>query len=312
MKPGRSSRTAEYMAFFRALESTRPPELRLFSDPFAVHFLRPSLRAAIRLAAIPVLHAFVARYADRRLPGARTSAIARTRWLDEVVVESLQRGLTQVVILGAGFDSRAYRLPALASATVFEVDHPNTLALKRARLLEALPRMPENVRFVEIDFNRDSLPEVLRNVNFDSSRTVLFLWEGVTNYLTQDAVSLVLRFVATCAPGSRLVFTYVHAGALDGSVVFDGAPKILRDVTRIGEPWTFGLLPESVAAFLREHHLVLDRDAGARLYRAQFFGPSAAQMRGYDFYHVALAHVPHEQETPTGLESQPSEEHPDA
>jgi methyltransferase (TIGR00027 family) len=292
MKPGRSSRTAEYMAFFRALESLRPPGARLFTDPFAFYFLRSSLRAAIRLARIPLLSSAVAGYADRRLPGARTSAIARTRWIDDVVCQSLQDGFSRIVILGAGFDCRAHRLPAIAAATVFEVDHPDTLALKRARLLEALPKTAENVRFVEIDFNRQSLQDVLGKLLSDSSRPALFLWEGVTNYLTQDSIDSVLRFVSTCAPGSRLVFTYVHAGALDGSVHFEGAPQILRDVAQIGEPWTFGLFPEAVPAFLRERNLILDRDASARDYRAQYFSARADQMRGYDFYHVALAHVP--------------------
>jgi methyltransferase (TIGR00027 family) len=296
MKPDRSSRTAEYMAFFRACESVRPARLRLFSDPFAVHFLRSSLRAAVWCSRLPVLDAVTRWYADRRLPGARTSGIARTRLIDEVLSEGLRDRIHQIVILGAGFDCRAYRLPAMGSASVFEVDHPATLAWKLACLRRALPTRPQNIHYVPIDFNRDNLPQLLAAAGFDPSVPAAFLWEGVTNYLTSSAVDAVLLYVSSCSPGSRLIFTYVHSGALDASVYFEGAADLLLDVEKVGEPWTFGLHPAVVPDFLRERGLALDRDASAHEYRAQFYGTKALRMKGYDFYHVAIAHVPGKEE----------------
>jgi methyltransferase (TIGR00027 family) len=279
------------MAFFRAMESLRPADRRLFADPFAVHFVRPSLRKAVRLSRVPILHVVVNWLADHRAPGARTSAIARTRLIDDAL-GALSEEVTQVVILGAGFDCRAYRLPCLNRTTVFEVDHPATLALKLAGLRELLPKIPDNVRFVEIDFNHQTLPEALRRATFQSSRPALFLWEGVTNYLMPEAVDSVLRCVASCSPSSQVIFTYVHSGVLDGSVRFEGVTHLLRDVARLGEPWTFGLSPNQVASFLRERGLCLDRDLSAREYRSRYFGAVAQRMKGYDFYHVAIAHVP--------------------
>jgi methyltransferase (TIGR00027 family) len=294
MEPDRASRTAEYVAFYRALESARDASRRLFDDRFAVHFLRPLLRRAVSWSRLPILGAVVPWYSDRRLPGARTSAIARTRLIDLALRDGLALGIDQVVILGAGFDCRAYRLSDLAAATVFEVDHPATLAVKRRRLGRALDPVPENVRFVAIDFNRQQLPDALAEAGLDCARPALFLWEGVTNYLTADAVDSVLRFIAGCAATSRLVFTYVHRGALDGSVAFADAPALLRSVARLGEPWTFGLDPAELPAYLRDRGLNLERDAGAREYRAQCYGPRGQQMKGYDFYHVAVASVPAE------------------
>ncbi len=292
MTPSHASRTAEYMAFFRALESARPPRKRLFVDSYARHFLRPSLRKAVFLSRIPVLGAFVSWYADRRLPGARTSAIARTRLIDEVLCQALVDGIRQIVILGAGFDCRAYRLPEAHSAIAFEVDHPVTLAVKVMYLRQVIPQMPPNVHFVEIDFNRQTVPAVLAEAGLDSELPALFLWEGVTNYLTHDAVDSVLRYVGTRAPGSRVVFTYVDRGALDGSVHFEGAADLLHDVARLGEPWTFGFCPSQVRDFLGNRGLELDLDAGAREYRAQYLGPRGQKAKGYEFYHVAIAHVP--------------------
>lgn len=292
MKPLAPSRTAEYMAFFRALESLRPASRRLFADPFAEHFIRPSLRRALRLSRLPVVGRFVDWYADRRLPGARTSAIARTRLIDDALLPALQTGIGQVVILGAGFDCRGYRLAPLRAATVFEVDYPATLGSKLSGLRQIVSDLPEHVRFVEIDFNQQGLPEVLSRAGFDPWRAAVFLWEGVTNYLTADAVDAVLHFVAACHSGTRLIFTYVDSAVLDGGVRFQGAARILEDVARLNEPWTFGLSPDQVPAFLCERGLSLHCDFSADEYRKLYFGAASQWMKGYEFYHVAVAQVP--------------------
>ena len=296
MKRYQPSRTAEYMAFFRALESVRLADQRLFAGPFAVHFVRPSLRRSIWFCRLPILAHLVSWYADRRLPGARTSAVARTRLIDDTLCGALREDIRQLVILGAGFDCRAYRLLYLNRTTVLEVDHPATLAIKLACLREVLPKVPDNVRFVEIDFNHQALQEALKHGGFQSSQPAVFLWEGVTNYLTPEAVDSVLRYVASCSPGSRVIFTYVHSGILNGSADFEGAGRLLHDVAGLDQPCTVGVSPHQLAEFLHQRGLCLDRDLSAREYRSQYFGAAAERMKGYDFYHVAIAYVPERME----------------
>jgi methyltransferase (TIGR00027 family) len=287
-----SSRTAEHMAFFRALESQRPPRKRLFNDPYAAGFLSPGFRRALRLASVPLLSRAVPWLADVIVPGARSSGIARTRWIDDALVAALAKEIRQVVILGAGFDCRAFRIPELRAARIFEVDHPQTFATKRAQLAQFIEREPPNLTFVQIDFNRQSLEDVLRQAGFDPSQRSIFLWEGVTNYLTAEAVAAVLRFVASCAAGTELIFTYVHRSALDHSATFPDADKLLSSLEKIGEPWTFGLLPEEVSGFLTKTGLRLRQDVGSCDYRAQFMGQRGRHMKGYEFYRVAVADVP--------------------
>jgi methyltransferase (TIGR00027 family) len=291
MHANRASRTAEYMAFFRAMESVRPNGRTLFVDPLAERFVSAGLRRAVRASRWRVPAALVNWYADWRLPGARTSAIARTKLIDDALRDALQEGIQQVVILGAGFDCRAYRLEALRNVKVFEVDHPSTLAKKVEILAEVLPEIPKTVRFAETDFNRRPLKNVLTEVGFEPSLRTVFLWEGVTNYLTEEAVDSVMRYVATCCASSRIIFTYVDDGLLDGSVRFEGGDRLLRDVEKLGEPWTFGIVPGELAEFLRRRGLRLERDWSAVEYRRECFGEEAREMKGYEFYHVAVGRV---------------------
>jgi O-methyltransferase involved in polyketide biosynthesis len=114
------------------------------------------------------------------------------------------------------------------------------------------------------------------------------LWEGVTNYLTEDAVARVLAWVGSTAAGSAIAFTYVHRGVIDGSARFDGGAQIVRSVQRLGEPWTFGLAPHEVGAFVARAGLALREDLGADDYRRRYLGGAH---RGYAFYRVAVAGV---------------------
>jgi methyltransferase (TIGR00027 family) len=129
----RASFTAETMALQRAFESHRPAKSRLFTDPYADAFLRPWMRALATASAIPILRGVATRLFDAKTgPGPRPSAIICTRVIDDVLVDIVNRaeGCCQVIILGAGFDTRAYRLSALATARVFELDHPATQQAK--------------------------------------------------------------------------------------------------------------------------------------------------------------------------------------
>ena len=235
------SRTAEYMAMFRASEHAKGAGRRVFTDPLAVALLPGSLRLPAKLLAVRPVGGMLNRYIDGRWPGARTSGIARTRLIDDWIEESTGQA-EQVVLLGAGFDTRAWRLAALDGVRVFEVDHPATAKVKRERLQAAGADL-NRVTFVAVDFEIDDFEQRLRDAGFDPARRTIVVWEGVSQYLTGDAVCAVIRWAGRLAPRSRFIFTYVHEGAIDGSVAFDGADKVIAKVDVSGEPWRFGLLP---------------------------------------------------------------------
>jgi methyltransferase (TIGR00027 family) len=285
----RGSQTAEVMALFRALETVAPPRDRLFADVYAERFLRPSGRFLVSLARLQPVRRGILRIIDRKWLGARTSAIARTRLADDWLQNALRNGARQVLILGAGFDMRAYRLPEIGAARVFEVDHPFTQAAK-IRLISRQAGHHAVVTHVPVDFNRQTLDAALRGSDFDSNARSIVLWEGVTNYLTEAAVDATLRTIAvSVSPESELFLTYVHRGLLDGTRRFDGGAEILQRVREVGEPWTCGFEPSEMPAYLMTRGFALIEDLSADDYRARYFGDAARSMTGYSFYRAVLA-----------------------
>ena len=284
----RSSLTAEYMALFRALESSRPPNSRLFYDPFAHLFLHQWRKALYAIAQVGFGRRFVETLLDHNAPGARAAGIARTRWIDDEATQALAY-VPQLVLLGAGFDARAYRLPSAQRANTFELDHRETSHTKQTALQRQVGRFA-NVQFVHIDFNRESLTEVLHRAGFKSDQPACFIWEGVTNYLTPEAVDRALREIAQAAAGSILLFTYVHRDVLEEPRRFFGAEKLMSRLRSYGEPWTFGLHPQEVPVYLAERGLRLMKDLSvADVW--QRAGRSNSGTRGYEFYRLASASV---------------------
>jgi len=285
----RSSFTAETVALQRAFESARPAQERLFCDPYAVAFLRPGLRVLAAAARTRLLRrAAVGLYDAVAGPGPRPSAVARTRFIDEQIAAAVEPG-GQCVLLGAGFDARPHRLSGLAGCRVFEVDHPATQAVKRA-VLGRLGVPGGHVRYVPVDFEVDDLASALREAGFDSAVPAVFVWEGVTNYLTRAAVAATLDTVHyLAAAGSRLVLTYVDRRALVEPSPFPEARRWVRGVARAGEPWTFGLLPEEATEFFAEHGFWVRVDTST--YDAGRVWFDGRRERGSRLYRIAVADV---------------------
>jgi methyltransferase (TIGR00027 family) len=285
------SRTARSMAAFRALESAKPVNERLFTDRYSTRFLPSFQRLLVASAKVSALRRLVERYADRRVPGARTSGIARTRLLDDWLYEDVSNGARQVVVLGAGFDCRALRLSALESIPVFEIDRPAMIGRKN-RVLAREDMARRNIRRVPVDFLKESFADSLFKAGFAKEIKTLFLLEGVTNYLNAGSVAAVFDFVAGNAPaGSRIAFTYVHADAVGGRFQSAGLQPLLQSLRRGGEPWTFGFVPEALPDYLREHGLALIADLGAAEYRRRYWQTMPDRGVGYEFYRVARAEV---------------------
>jgi methyltransferase (TIGR00027 family) len=280
------------MAVQRALESTRPHSSRLFRDAFARQFVSRRWRLVLAASRLGVARRPVEALYDRVAgPGPRASAVARTRLIDDLVTDALSsHSIGQLVILGAGFDSRAWRLPGLGAVTVFEADHPATQQAKQ-QVLGSMSPSASRVRFVPVNFEQDDLGQALRAAGYRHGTPSLFVWEGVTNYLTPAAVDQTLGAVrGLAAGGSPVVFTYVDRAVVAGdSSRFPEARRWVEGVRRRGEPWRFGLDPAEVGEFLARRGFGLVGDLSTADAGERYFRPLGRRDRGSALYHVVTA-----------------------
>jgi len=249
------ARTAHLTAWARALGRLTAGEAAN-GDYLAGRVLLPYQRALNR---VPKLARWLL---ERGLPGAFGYFNARTQYFDEVLLEEARAGLEQVVILGAGFDSRSLRFrDAMPAARVFEVDMPEVLTLRTEHVVRN-QNTPASAIAVPIDFERDDLGEALRERGYASAARTLFLWEGVTYYLPEDAVKAVLSLVALhSGPGSTILFDYVTRAFVDGDYSGYGARRLADGWRRLGNVNRFGV--DDIAAFVHPIGLRVQSDIDA-------------------------------------------------
>jgi methyltransferase (TIGR00027 family) len=268
MKPGRASQTAVMVCMGRAVAHALALEPR-FSDPIAMALLPDGARTRAQrvIDGVPP-----ANFRERMVRGYLTRSapimIARTVAIDDAVRE---HPAPQLVILGAGLDSRAGRMAELRDTVVFEVDHPDTQQEKRARV-EALHPRAKAVRFVAVDFTRDSLEEALRAAGHDPARPTTWIWEGVVMYLTRTEIEASLRVIERLsAPGSRLIVAY-HRSAL---LLWLVGPFMRL----MGEPLRSAFTAEAMRELLGAHGFVVVRDEDVRTIASTLSAHVAASVR---------------------------------
>ena len=243
MKKRQASVTAQGIAFARALESSKPGGERICTDPLARRLISPWFYWLSRL---------FAGYAERKGPGVLGFLAVRCRYIDDYLEACLRAGIEQLVILGAGLDSRAYRIAGLKERIkLFEVDHPATQAVKCAKLTKLFGDLPAHVTYVPIDFDAETL-EKLFDFGYSPQSKTLFIWEGVVHYLTAEAVDQTLEFVQQhSGSGSSIIFDYVYTSALTAVHKRAEIVRMQRARRYTGEGLVFGIKEGQVGAFLR-------------------------------------------------------------
>lgn len=246
----RAAGTADGPMAIVAMEQAE--ERPLVRDDVAYRMATPVTRAVIAATRWAPVRRLMISGTEKQMPGLWGGMLCRKRYVEDCLRAALADGITAVVILGAGLDTLAYRLPELSGARVYEVDLPHNIDRKRARLRKLYGEVPGHVTLVPLDFDTEDLGTALTAQGHRMDTRTFFAWEAVTQYLTEDGVRATLGHISAAAPGSRLVFTYVRADFLDGGNLY-GA-KGAHDRFAGADPlWRFGLLPENVAPFLAEY-----------------------------------------------------------
>jgi methyltransferase (TIGR00027 family) len=273
-----SAQTAFGPMVIAATERYTPPPQRLIDDELAVQFLPPGMRLIVQACRWRRVHNLLVRTTDRSAPGMWGSMLCRKRYADDNVADALASGIGQVVILGAGLDTRAYRLVAPAGALAFELDQPTNTDYKLRRLRMIYGGVPQRVHVIPVDFEADDLATVLSSAGFEIKRPALFVWEAVTQYLTEQSVRATFTFLAKAPAGSRLIFTYVRADFLDGTNL-DDAQRLHERMTGKYDVWKFGIDPGKVDTLLREYGWVEREQVGPAEYTVRYLEPAGRDLK---------------------------------
>ena len=284
MRKNQTSITAAGIAVMRAVESEKPEDERICYDPYARKFIPAWMYY--------VLGFFIkSGYAEWRGPGVNGFLAARDRYIDDTLQDFLDEGIDQLVILGAGYDSRAYRFE-LNGVKTFEVDHPATQEDKLTKLKAVFGKVPEHVIYVPVDFNTQSLEERLLACGYDPTRKTLFIWQGVTMYLNRDAVDSTLDLVVQhSGPGSAIVFDYLYRSLLDGVQKQNEIDNMRRYRFMTGEGLTFGIPEGTVEAFLQQRGFKSVKDVDAEVLKAIYFTGKNASRKVVGGYGIVIGKV---------------------
>jgi methyltransferase (TIGR00027 family) len=282
MQEGQGSRTADRVAERRAAHQVRDRPL-VFDDPLALRIIRPEVARELRENP-PTFES------SPLGPYLRAFFVMRSRFAEDELAAAVARGVKQYVVLGAGFDTFAYRNP-FPELRVFEVDHPDTQAIKRQRLAGGDIDIPPSLTFVSIDFSTTALDEALRGAGFDASSPAFFSWLGVVPYLERPDIDKTFAFIASLPSPTTVVFDYaVPASTLNwtGRLIFH---QMAKRVAALGEPWKTFFEPPALLADLRRlgFHAAADF-AGEELNRRYFTGRKDKLKIG-GMGHMAMASV---------------------
>ena len=277
MKPNEPSRTALMIARQRAAHQLLDHGAILY-DTFALRILREDEQDVLRFANAHPLASI-----------GRLFTAARSRIAEDALARGVERGIRQIVILGAGLDTFALRNPHRAlEIRIYEVDHPATQAGKRQRLAEAQIALPPWLVFVPVDFERDEVEEKLLAAGFQQNSPAFFTWLGVVPYLTDDAISRTLDYVASIH-NSEVVFDYMEPPEAFSEELRQLEKARAEQLEKMGERSASRFEPAGIAAILRSHGLCVIEDIDFQQIAARFGGVVQALAPGHAGLHVVHA-----------------------
>ena len=273
----RKDGTAQGVAKQRLIESLAKPDKRIIYDPYAEKFVLGA--SIIKLMG----HKLSVWITQKFAPGFHEHLISRTRFIDDLIEKSTASEAEQYVILGAGYDLRAHRLVLPPTLKIFEIDQPEVQLRKRSKLPKNTPNS-ENVTYVSVDFNHQTLKEQLLNAGFDKNKPTIFTLEGVSQYITKDAINSTLEELAELTQKTSATFfiSYVNKQLNENPKACFGegypnaekkAETIMRLASKVGEPWISFYTAEDIEDMLSQHGFSLTENRTLANLNSVYFAP---------------------------------------
>jgi methyltransferase (TIGR00027 family) len=245
----KTSRTAEFTCMVRCLSYLEKQPLLKTDDYISLVIMNSAIKRLIRFP-----------FARKRVIGSFPSGmyeyvIARTKYIDEAVKAALEDETEQILILGAGFDSRGIRFHDIAGNTkIFELDAPVTQNAKLERYKEKGISVPDNLIFIPVDFDKQSISDRFSECGFERGRKSLIVMEGLTMYLQAESIDSLFKIIQDFAgEGSRIVFDFIYGSVLSHENLYQGEKELVESTLKSGESFCFGLEKENVPGFLSKY-----------------------------------------------------------
>ena len=265
------SKMAEGMAMHRYNESLKSKEERLCYDPYAIHFINPKIIEYGKNN--PEKAKYKIEEMEKIFPGLSSSILARVRYFDDFVGAQIGKGLEQLVILGAGYDTRAYRIEKLKkNIKVFEVDHPNTQSFKIQKINEIFGTIPDYVTYIPVDLETQELSKNLMINGYQPNKKTLFIMEGLIMYIPQKSIEKIFSFISkNSGTGSSIIFDYYPESVVNGSNKLEIAKNIRKFVIQQGEPLKFGIEDGRTEEFLANNGFKQIKNIRSEDYKKAYF-----------------------------------------
>lgn len=269
-----------------AIEQSFPKSQRVIDDALSVRMLPLGPRMFAHILRVRSIRDWLIGLAEKSDPGMWGGLLCRKRYVDDRVTASIDE-IDAIVSLGAGFDTRSFRLPSLSGIPIWEIDQRENVEVKEKRLRRSLGEIPANFKLLAVDFDNDDLATALASQGYSMGMRTFFVWEAVTQYLTETGVRATFNWLSRATPGSRLAFTYVRKNFLTGEVLYGWESGYKRFVET--GTWLFGMEPQDCPALLRDYGWKLIEDVDYEELARKYLGGTGRSMRATQVERMVFA-----------------------
>ena len=257
-----AAKTGNQPTLIIAIEQNFPKEQRIIEDNLAAQLYSGSNRFWINITKIAVLRNWMVNITEKFVPGGWSCFLVRKRYIDERLIEAIKKNkIKGAVNLGAGFDTRLFRLSEAQNISAWEVDQAVNIDAKRKAIEKALGVFPNHVKQVSINFINQEIEDALKRRGYTGTEKTFFIWEAVSQYLNEDAVQKTFDFFAKAPAGSLLAFTYVPKDFITGENLY-GQKLMYKKAVLKDKIWHFGFDPNKIEAYLNKNGWRLIEDLG--------------------------------------------------
>jgi len=231
-----------------AIEQFLPDKEKVIRDEYAYAIISPGMRIFTSLMRFRGMREWMVKISERDFPGIWAGILLRKKYIDDKLFDNLVK-IKQIVNLGAGLDTRAFRLTQVKDIPFFELDQPDNIKMKQTGIKKAMISCPKNLKLIPIDFDRENIGIVLKKAGYIDKCQTFFIWEGVSQYLTKEGISSTFEYLSNAPKGSQLAFSYVRRDFIEGNNKYGNEKDYDKYVVK-EKIWIFGMNPEEWPEFL--------------------------------------------------------------